>query len=440
MIRQLYVTFVMLFICFFFFFQNTQIIHHINLDFEVTPDLLCAVKSLMYRGIAETYLPSFERVSSMVKGLELDDVELLQTCNGNKVHTIKWEAHTKRLIQSFQFMCTHSLCTDVSLLVDGKLVKAHKLILCACSPVLRDVFQDNSKINIIHMPEVGLLNVQSLIAYMYFGITSVKDTLMPIFYELCSSLEVESLRTSLDHFVQQKPASNSEEADFLKLKGQINSSLEGVWSRLHQLYNKNKRTDLTFLVEKKKITAHKALLSVACPLIHKLLAQEPSCEHSLILMLNMNYKSIKGVVDIIYKGSCTLADKFRVIVCSHFDRSAFKIRPSQDVSQKNMGSSHLIERGKSNPQIKIVLKPKSKTASQSNSSVNSSSKKGTTTCDLPNRTTNCASRSSKCHKMQFDKNVNEVVRSAELQSEEGHSSANHVSKIRLFNIGDMLVS
>lgn len=328
--------------------------HHIVVDIQVKLELLSTLKSLLYCGSAISSVPSSE-VMNVARALDLDHTEFLHSCYNNDLHTICWKGFHDRLTETLQFMCVHQLCTDVSILVDGHIIKAHKLILSACSSVLKDTFQENGRIGIIHMPNIGVMNAHSLITYMYYGEAVVMETHLTAFHKLCSSLEVMSLKEATECSQQEYEAFNKEQTDCLKLKAQIKSSFESVWGRLRQLYHDERKTDLTFLVEKKRLSANKALLSAASPLIYEMLAQELTREHSLILITDMNYKAMQGLLDMIYNGSCTLAHSSVAVLCSYFDRSIIDIESSENEFQKENEPSNTLRDEKSKPHFPFSM-------------------------------------------------------------------------------------
>ncbi|XP_053650027.2 uncharacterized protein [Cherax quadricarinatus] len=341
-------------------YQDTRIIHHILLDFQASPELISSVKSLMYCGSASSGAQLSEQIVTVARALKLDFIELMYSCFNNKIYTVCWKGYLERLIRTFQFMCTNQLCTDVSVLVDGHVIKAHKLILSACSSVLRDTFQENDNIRIMHMPNIGLTNAQGLIAYMYYGEASLMECHLMAFYKLCSLLEVESLVEATKNYVQQESVkNNTAQNEYLKLQSNMKSPAKSIWNRLCQLYNGGEKADVTFLVEKKRILAHKALLCAASPVIHNVVVQEPTLDHSLILVTDMDHRSLRGLLDVIYYGSCTVKCGYGAVVSSYLDKCMFIIEPYEHETLEDYVANHSLNREKPKPLV-TSLKHKSK--------------------------------------------------------------------------------
>ncbi|KAG7153787.1 Myoneurin-like 4, partial [Homarus americanus] len=327
-------------------------------------------QSLIYCGSATSPFPLLKEVMAVVRALDLDNTQYIHSSYKNNVHTLYWKGYEKMLIKAFQFMCSYQLCTDVSLLVDKHIIRAHKLILSACSSVLQETFQENGRIGMIHLPSVNMMNAQNLITYMYYGEATVMESHLLAFHKLCSSLEVKSLMKATKRYIHQESQMESEEQfDYLKLQAHIKSSSESVWSRLRQLYDGEKKADVTFLVEKKRLSAHKALLCAASPVIHDIIAQEPTGEHSLIVMIDANHKFIEGFLEMVYNGCCSLVHRSGTVICSYFDRTVFHIEYSQDKIPINTEADHVLQEEESKPRLQFLIKEGSRSVTQSPSSV-----------------------------------------------------------------------
>jgi len=46
---------------------------------------------------------------------------------------LKWSGHQPTLISLFDSLLSSECCLDVTLAADGQFLKAHRLVLCACS-------------------------------------------------------------------------------------------------------------------------------------------------------------------------------------------------------------------------------------------------------------------------------------------------------------------
>lgn len=63
--------------------------------------------------------------------------------NGSQNFCLKWNLHTSNLIRNLTEMVAGSLLVDVTIACDGSSIKAHKIILSACSNYFKELFLAN---------------------------------------------------------------------------------------------------------------------------------------------------------------------------------------------------------------------------------------------------------------------------------------------------------
>ena len=78
---------------------------------------------------------------------------------------------------------------DVAFSCEEKQIKAHKLIICSCSPVLRNIFKLNLAPHpVIYLKRVINRNIQNLLNFMY-----VAEEDLPSFHEIAEDLNVRDI-------------------------------------------------------------------------------------------------------------------------------------------------------------------------------------------------------------------------------------------------------
>ena len=78
---------------------------------------------------------------------------------------------------------------DVAFSCEEKQIKAHKLIICSCSPVLRNILKLNLAPHpVIYLRRVINRNIQNLLNFMY-----VAEEDLPSFHEIAEDLNVRDL-------------------------------------------------------------------------------------------------------------------------------------------------------------------------------------------------------------------------------------------------------
>lgn len=102
--------------------------------------------------------------------------------------------------------------------VEGKLLKAHKIVLSLSSPYFKTMFSTNPcQHPIIFLKDMNAKLVQNLLEFIYLGKTNVRQTHLKAFMEVAESLHIKGLSTSqnetkeaIDFFVEKnlKEAAN----------------------------------------------------------------------------------------------------------------------------------------------------------------------------------------------------------------------------------------
>ncbi|XP_068225916.1 protein bric-a-brac 1-like [Palaemon carinicauda] len=83
---------------------------------------------------------------------------------------------------------------DVTLAADGMQLKAHKLVLSACSPYFRDILRNNPcQHPVIILREVPIEDLEAVVAFMYEGQVNVSQTRLHTFMKLAEVLQVRGL-------------------------------------------------------------------------------------------------------------------------------------------------------------------------------------------------------------------------------------------------------
>lgn len=109
-------------------------------------------------------------------------------------YSLKWNNYHTHLAFHFESLRTEEEFTDVTLCCEGKKIKAHKIILSACSTYFRDVFKENPHPHpVIIFKNVKHTDLASIIQFMYNGEVSVIQELLPTFLQTAELLQVRGL-------------------------------------------------------------------------------------------------------------------------------------------------------------------------------------------------------------------------------------------------------
>lgn len=109
---------------------------------------------------------------------------------------LKWNNHRTTILSVMDALLEEESLVDVTLSADGQFLRAHRVILSACSPYFRQLFKSsflNDKHPVIIMKDVDFDNLKSLVEYMYKGEANVPQHMLPSFIQTAESLQVRGL-------------------------------------------------------------------------------------------------------------------------------------------------------------------------------------------------------------------------------------------------------
>lgn len=109
-------------------------------------------------------------------------------------YSLKWNNYHTHLAFHFESLRNEEEFTDVTLCCENKNIKAHKIILSACSTYFRDVFKENPHPHpVIIFKNVKHNDLVSIIQFMYNGEVSVMQEMLPTFLQTAELLQVNGL-------------------------------------------------------------------------------------------------------------------------------------------------------------------------------------------------------------------------------------------------------
>ena len=112
--------------------------------------------------------------------------------------SLTWHSYSDHLKGMMKEIMASGDFADVTLICDGKeQIKAHKNILAACSPVLKDILQiENS--SVIYLKGINFTEMESIIEYIYLGETTAYQEQMNGFLDVAKNLEIKGLTNEDD--------------------------------------------------------------------------------------------------------------------------------------------------------------------------------------------------------------------------------------------------
>ena len=112
----------------------------------------------------------------------------------NEKYHIKWDTFTDHLKQMLQDLQNDESSKDVTLVCDDKTkIKAHQIVLKACSPVFASMLEVTQLNPIIYLRGVQHQELQPILQFMYLGEATFHQGRMNEFLNVAKSLEVKEL-------------------------------------------------------------------------------------------------------------------------------------------------------------------------------------------------------------------------------------------------------
>lgn len=108
-----------------------------------------------------------------------------------------WNNFADNIASGFQNLYDRGDLVDVTIACDGKLLKAHKIVLAICSPYFQEMFLENPcKHPIIVLKDVAVNVMQELLQFMYQGEVNVKHSELQSFMKIAETLQIKGLTAS----------------------------------------------------------------------------------------------------------------------------------------------------------------------------------------------------------------------------------------------------
>ncbi|XP_015591892.1 zinc finger and BTB domain-containing protein 14 isoform X2 [Cephus cinctus] len=119
---------------------------------------------------------------------------------GEKTFNLTWNNHLANLSGLFEGLYKSGSLTDTTLACQGGMLRAHRLVLAACSPYFERVFKEHyGEQPILILKGVAVEEMECLLDFMYRGSIDVAEEHLPSLIKTATDLEIRGLSASLDH-------------------------------------------------------------------------------------------------------------------------------------------------------------------------------------------------------------------------------------------------
>uniref|UniRef100_T1JMY1 BTB domain-containing protein n=1 Tax=Strigamia maritima TaxID=126957 RepID=T1JMY1_STRMM len=113
---------------------------------------------------------------------------------GSQQFCLRWNNHQTNLVNVFEELLTDETLVDVTLACEGLCVRAHKVVLSACSPYFKEIFVHNPcKHPIVIMKDINFAEMRAIIEFMYKGEVNISHEQLPAFLKTAETLKVKGL-------------------------------------------------------------------------------------------------------------------------------------------------------------------------------------------------------------------------------------------------------
>ena len=116
-----------------------------------------------------------------------------------EMHTLTWNRYSDHLREMVNEMMTSSQFADVTLVTDDKqLIRAHRNILGACSPVFKNILNLDSSIAnpVIYLRGIQNSEMVSIMQFIYQGKTSFNQQRLSELLTVSKNLEIKEVGTA----------------------------------------------------------------------------------------------------------------------------------------------------------------------------------------------------------------------------------------------------
>ncbi|XP_040172780.1 protein abrupt-like isoform X1 [Anopheles arabiensis] len=125
--------------------------------------------------------------------------------------SLRWNNYTSYIAGAFDSLRYEEDFVDVTLCCEGRKIRAHKILLSACSPYFKDVFKENPcQHPVIIFKNVRYTDLMSLVEFMYQGEVSVPQEQLPSFLHTAEILAIRGLTDNTND--SRQPASTTTSA------------------------------------------------------------------------------------------------------------------------------------------------------------------------------------------------------------------------------------
>ncbi|XP_040354712.1 protein bric-a-brac 2 isoform X1 [Ixodes scapularis] len=113
---------------------------------------------------------------------------------GSQQFCLKWNNHQSNMLVVFEQLLSNEALVDVTLACEGHSLKAHRMVLSACSPFFQALFVENPcKHPIVIMKDMRYMDLKAIVEFMYKGEVNVSQDQLSALLKTAEALKVKGL-------------------------------------------------------------------------------------------------------------------------------------------------------------------------------------------------------------------------------------------------------
>ncbi|XP_011057216.1 PREDICTED: modifier of mdg4-like isoform X1 [Acromyrmex echinatior] len=126
--------------------------------------------------------------------------------------SLVWNSFPRNLSSGLYTLLTDEHFVDVTLAVEGQILRAHKLILSVCSTYFRELFKGNTcKHPIVILKDVNYRDLSAILHFMYQGEVNIKQEDIASFLKVAEVLQIKGLTTDSNERFKDTLRKNDED-------------------------------------------------------------------------------------------------------------------------------------------------------------------------------------------------------------------------------------
>lgn len=122
----------------------------------------------------------------------------------NQQFSLKWTNYTSHITNAFDSLRSKEDFCDVTLSCEGRKIRAHKVLLSACSTYFKEIFKENPcQHPVIIFKNVKYDDLFAIVVYMYQGEVNIEQDALTSFLQTAEMLTVQGLTEDEDTNTQK---------------------------------------------------------------------------------------------------------------------------------------------------------------------------------------------------------------------------------------------